>query len=191
MAAVENPRLPLADGAAPLCALLGVTLVFQPLNDVAYGLAALYMTFAAAMATGGGERPGEPALPWRVYAMGTAALAVIVPLTAFRPDLRFLELIAVGLLAAGFVVHVVLKLRHGAVRVGILSACGRRAHDARVGRTLEAAALVMAAATVTEGVVSPALYATAAWLITAAAVAERPTTEREAQPLAAAPARVA
>lgn len=191
METVDDRRLPLADGAAPLCALLGVTLAFRPLNDVAYALAALYLTFAAAMATGGGERPGEPSLPWRTYALGTAALAVIVPLTAFKPDLRFLELIALGLLAAGFVAHVVLKLRHGAVRVGILSACGRRSHDARVGRTVETAALVLAAAAIPEGVISPALYATAAWLMTAAAVAERPTSEPAARPLAAAPARAA
>ena len=184
---------PLLDGAAPLCALLLVTLTIRPLQDVAYALAALYMTFAAAMATGGGERPGEPALPWRLYAVGAAALAVIVPVTAFDGDLRFLELIALGVLAIGFVAHVALKLRHGAFRIGILSACGRRAHDARVGRTVEVAALVLAAAAITDGVASPALYAVAAWLLTAAAVAERRrlASEPEAQPHAAAPAPAA
>ncbi len=68
-----------------------------------------------------------------------------------------------------------LKLRHGAVRIGILSACGRRAHDARVGRCVEVSGLVLAAAAITHGIASPALYAVAAWLLTAAAVAERPT----------------
>lgn len=193
MAAVDDPRLPLADGAAPLCALLAVTLLIRPLHDVAYALAALYMTFAAAMATGGGERPGEPTLPWRVYAVGCAALAVIVPLTAFEPGLRFLELIVLGLLAIGFVAHVVLKFDHGAVRVGVLSAVGRRAHDARVGRTVEAAAVVLTAAAVTDGVASPALYAVAAWLLTAAAVAERSaaTSEPGGQLPAGAPAPAA
>ena len=73
--------------------------------------------------------------------------------------------------AAAFAVHLRAKAGHGICRIGILSACGRRAHDARVGRTLEATALVLAAAVAFS---LPALYAVAGWLLTAAAVAERP-----------------
>jgi hypothetical protein len=99
-------------------------------------------------------------------------------------------------MAFGFLVHLKVKLSHGVCRVGILSACGRRDHDARIGRTIEASCLALMFATLGTGPAAAGLYAVAGWLLTAAAVAERePATSETAHPPdqlhAAAPAQAA
>lgn len=164
-----QPRGAWLDGVLPLIVLLVLALVIG--STAVHAVTMLYLVFAAAMASGGADRPGEPAAAWRLYAIGTGALAVVVPLTAALPEVRPLLALPLTLLALGFAVHLRIKARHGLCRVGLLSACGRRAHDARVGRTLEAAALTLAAAV---ALTEPALFAVAGWLLTAAAVAERP-----------------
>lgn len=170
----------LLDGALPLLALLSVALLIG--EPAVYAVTALYLVFAAGIASGGAERPGEPLAAWRFYAAGMGLLAVAVPAGGIW--------VAPGLavFAAGFVTHLAVKARHGVCRPGILSACGRRAHDARVGRTLETAALCLAGAAL---LAFPALYAVAGWLVTAAAVAERPTSGPGDRPLVAAPAPAA
>ena len=193
MAAVDDARRPRADGALPLATLLGIALLVEPLHPALYGLAALYLTFAAAMASGGAERPGEPRGPWRLYALGAAGLAIVVPLGGIVEAVEPYELIPLGLIAAGFLLHVRLKLSHGVHRFGLLSAAGRRSHDARVGRTLEATIAVLAGAALLPAPGAPALYAIAGWMLTAASVAERESASsaREDQPPAAAPAPAA
>lgn len=182
MAVSDHSSRALLDGALPLVALLSVALLIG--RPAVLAVTVLYLVFAAGIASGGAERPGEPAAPWRLYAvaMGLLAPGVIADGLFVLPG--------VAVFAVAFVVHCVARAGHGVCRVGILSACGRRAHDARVGRTLEAAVLILAAGAV---LAQPAPFAVAGWLVTAAAVAERPepTTAPEAQPLAAAPAPVA
>ncbi len=185
MAVSDHSSPALLDGALPLIALLAVAMLLG--GDAGlpvHAVTALYLVFAAGIATGGAERPGEPFSAWRLYAGSMALLAVGLP---FGGPWSAPGLVLFG---AGFVVHLVAKASHGIVRIGLLSACGRRAHDARVGRRLEAAALVLAAAVL---FAQPALFAVAGWLVTAAAVPERPTREvaRRPQPRAAVPAQVA
>lgn len=163
MATMDAPRRALLDGAVPLAALVSVALYLGA--PVTYAVTTLYLVFAAGITSGGAERPGEPELSWRLYAISMGLLAATVPFGGL--------FVIPGLVVFGvaFVLHVRAKAAHGIRRVGILSACGRRAHDARVGRTLEVAALTLAAAVVLD---VAALYAVAGWLLTAAAVAERP-----------------
>jgi hypothetical protein len=195
MPAVDHPRSPALDGALPLAALLAVTLIVAPLHGAVYGLASLYLVFAAGMASGGAERPGEPALAWRVYSIAAGLLALIVPATGIEPRLAPLAAIPLALFAIGFVIHLKVKLAHGVCRVGILSACGRREHDARIGRTLEAMCMVLAVATVAGGRPGAGLFAVSGWLLAAAAVAERPepgvSYALEDRPPVAEPARAA
>jgi hypothetical protein len=181
------------DGALPLAALLAVVLAFAPIRGAAYGLAALYLFFAAGMAASGADRPGEPLLAWRAYGLAAGLLAGIVPATGFDERLKPLLVVPLVLVAFGFLVHLRVKLRLGLYRVGILSACGRREHDARVGRTLETMCLALVLGTLGHGPAAAGLFAVAGWLLTSASVAERraPTSEREAQPPAAEPARAA
>lgn len=176
------------DGALPLAALLALGLVVTPLHDALYAVAALYLTFAAAMASGGADRPGEPQLAWSLYALGAGFLAVFVPLGGFVDALRTAVYGPLVLMGIGFAAHTFIKAHHGGVvRIGLLSAFGRRRHDARIGRTLEATALMLVAAVLLS---EPALYAVAGWLLTVAAVAERPDSEPEPAPrrMAQAPA---
>ncbi len=192
MAGVDQSRRPLLDGAVPLAALLAVALVFAPLHSVTYGLAALYLVFAAGMASGGAERPGEPLLPWRSYGIAAGLLALLVPAVGIEPALRPLLAAPLALVAIGFAVHLRVKLRLGVFRVGILSACGRREHDARVGRTLETMCLALALGAFGEGPAAAGLFAVAGWLLAAAAVAERSATSaREDRPPASEPAPAA
>src|SRR3712207_9482868 len=95
MAGVDHPRRPLLDGALPLAALLAVTLAIAPLHGVTYGLASVYLFFAAGMATSGADRPGEPLAAWRAYAIAAGLLAVLVPAIGF--DGRLKPLLAVPL----------------------------------------------------------------------------------------------
>lgn len=174
MAGTDAPRRALLDGALPLAALLSVALLIGGMDGVvAYAITTLYLVFAAGISSGGSERPGEPDSAWRLYALSMGLLAVTVPFGGL------FVVPGLAVFAIGFLVHLKVKAGHGICRVGILSACGRRAHDARVGRTLEAAALVLAAAVV---LAAPVLYAVAGWLLTAAAVAERP--DQAAEPVA-------
>lgn len=182
MSGSDQPSHALLDGALPLMALLTVALYLG--SALTYAITTLYLVFAAGIGSGGADRPGEPDRAWRLYAISMGLLAVGVPLGG--------AFVVPGLtvFAAGFLVHLGAKAGHGICRVGILSACGRRAHDARVGRTLEATALVLAAAVV---FAAPALYAVAGWLLTTAAVAERPkgAATTATRPLAAGPAPAA
>jgi hypothetical protein len=195
MAELDDPRRPVLDGALPLAALLAAALLIAPLHAAAYGLAALYLVFAAGMATSGSDRPGEPDLPWRLYALGAGFLAIAVPAGGIDDALKPLVAAPLALIAAGLVIHVCVKGRHGIRRVGLLSAFGRREHDARIGRTLEAMAVALAVATAGTGPAAAGLYAVAGWLLAAASVAERgpagSTSAREDQPPAAAPAPAA
>src|SRR4051812_44736137 len=113
MAGVDYPRRPVLDGALPLAALLAVTLAFAPLHGAAYALASLYLFFAAGMATGGAERPGEPLLAWRAYAVAAGLLAVLVPASGLDGRLKPLIAVPLAMVAFGFAVHVRVKLRHG------------------------------------------------------------------------------
>jgi hypothetical protein len=195
MAGADTARRPFADGAIPLVALVAVVLLVPPLNNAAYGLAALYMLFGAGQAAHGSMRPGEPRLPWRLYGSAAAIMTIVVPLTAVTDVARHLLAVPLALVAAGFYLHVHVKARHGVWRIGVLSACGRRAHDGRVGRTVEARCLILAVATLTTGPTSAALYAVAGWLLSAAAVAERDDPSAswlpEVQPRGGGPARAA
>jgi hypothetical protein len=194
MAGGADARRPIADGALPLAALLAPGLLFAALQPALYGLAALYLTFAGAMASGGAERPGEPEWPWRLYAVGAGALAVLVPLGGFVAAAEHWPLAGIGVIAAGFASHVAAKRRHGVHRPGLLSACGRREHDARIGRTLEGAVIVLAGAAALPEPAGPALYAIAGWLLAAASVAERDdgaSSGPEDRPPASAPAPAA
>jgi len=208
MAAVAHARRAHLDGALPLAALLAATVLLAPLHGAAYGVAVLYLVFAAAMAARGADRPGEPPLAWRLYAAGAGALAVGVALRGLDRELAALATAPVVLLTAGLAVHLRAKARHGVRRHGLpealaglavasaaavvlpgtvagvaapvafglaalLTACGRRAHDARIGRTLQAACLALLAAAALSGPLAAALYAVAGWLLTAASVAER------------------
>src|SRR4051794_25878121 len=125
MAGVVHPRRPLLDGALPLAALLALSLAIAPFHGAAYGLAALYLVFAAGMASGGADRPGESAVAWRSYAVAAGLLALLVPALGLSDRLRPLLAAPLALIAFGFAVHLRTKLRHGICRVGILSACGR------------------------------------------------------------------
>jgi hypothetical protein len=193
MSGVDHPRRAILDGALPLAALLAVTLALAPLRPVTYGLATLYLVFAAGMASGGAERPGEPRLPWHLYGLAAGLLAALVPAIGIEPGLKPLLAVPLALVAVAFLAHLKVKLAHGVCRVGILSACGRRAHDARIGRTIEAMCLALMLGTMGTGPAAAGLYAVAGWLLTAAAVAERePATNGPAdQPRAGAPARAA
>jgi hypothetical protein len=173
-----------------------LALIVAPLHGLAYGLAALYLVFAAGMATGGADRTGEPLLAWRCYSLAAGLLAAIVPATGIDERLKPLLIIPLAIVAFGFVVHVRVKVGHGVWRVGILSACGRREHDARVGRTLEAMCLALVLGTLGSGPAAAGLFAVVGWLLSAASVAERrpepaASCAREDQPPAAAPARAA
>jgi hypothetical protein len=167
-----------------LAALLAVTLAFAPLHGVVYGLASVYLFFAAGMATSGADRPGEPLVAWRSYAIAAGLLALLVPLTGFDERLKPLLAVPLALVGFGLAAHLRAKLRHGVCRVGILSAFGRREHDARIGRTLETMCLALALGTAGDGPGAAGLFAVAGWLLTSAAVAERDgaTSEREDQP---------
>jgi hypothetical protein len=193
MAGVDHPRRAVLDGALPLAALLALTLAFAPLHGVTYGLAAVYLFFAAGISTSGADRPGEPLVAWRAYAIAAGLLAVLVPLVGIDGRLKPLFAVPLALVAFGFAVHLREKLRHGVCRIGILSACGRREHDARIGRTLETMCLALALGTIGDGPAAAGLFAVAGWLLTSAAVAERAgaTSEREDQPPAAEPAQAA
>jgi hypothetical protein len=196
VAGVENPRRAILDGALPLAALLAVSLALAPIRPAAYGLATLYLVFAAGMARGGADRPGEPELPWRLYGIAAGLLAPLVPLIGVKPELKPLVALPLAIVAVGFVVHLKVKLSHGVCRVGILSACGRRAHDARIGRSIEAMCLALMFATIGTGPAAAGLFAVAGWLLTAAAVAERPdpgeaTSEPEGQRSSGVPAPAA
>jgi hypothetical protein len=193
MAGAEHPRRAVLDGALPLAALLAVTLVFAPLHGVTYGLAAVYLFFAAGMATSGADRPGEPLVAWRAYALAAGLLALLVPMTGFDARLRPLLAVPLALAAFGLAAHMRVKARHGVCRVGLLSAFGRREHDARIGRTLETMLLAMALGTAGHGPAAAGLFAVAGWLLTSASVAERTgaTSEREDQPPAAERAQAA
>jgi hypothetical protein len=180
MAGTDAPRRALLDGALPLAALLSVALFVGA--PATFAVATLYLVFAAGIASGGADRPGEPELAWRLYALGTGGLALLVPIIGFVPALKPVAALPLLAIAAGFAVHVRIKARHGVCRIGVLSACGRRAHDARVGRALELMVSVLAAATVVSGPWSAALYAVAGWLLTAAAVAERPEPRADGVP---------
>lgn len=183
MAAVADVRRPAFDGALPLAALLALLLAVPPLRVLVPWLAALLLVFGAAMSlTTGADRAGEPCWAWRAYGVGAAALAVTVLVGGA------VETVPLGIFVVGLLAHVHGKARHGAHRIGLLSAFGRRAHDGRVGRTLELMCLALAIASVTH---EPAVYAVAGWLLTSAAVAERPTSEPEGRPSSAEPAPVA
>lgn len=173
MAGAEQPRRPLLDGALPLAALLTLALSLAPLHGAAYALAALYLFFGAGMAPSGADRPGEPLLAWRAYGIACGLLALIVPVAALVPRLAPLEIVPVAVAAIGFGVHVHTKAALGVCRVGLLSALGRREHDARVGRTLEAMLLALTLGAIGHGPASAGLFAVAGWLLTAAATAER------------------
>jgi hypothetical protein len=168
-------------------------LAFAPIRGAAYGLATLYLFFAAGMAPSGAERVGEPLVAWRAYGIAAGLLAALVPATGFDDRLRPLLIVPLGLVALGFVVHLRAKLRLGVCRVGILSACGRREHDARVGRTLEAMCLALVLGTLGQGPAAAGLFAVAGWLLTSASVAERGgvTNAREDQPPAVEQVRAA
>ena len=192
MAGAEQSRRPLLDGALPLAALLTLALSVAPLHGCAYGLAALYLFFGAGMAPSGADRPGEPLLAWRAYGLACGLLALLVPAVGFEPRLAPAELVPVMVAALGFVVHVRAKADLGVCRIGLLSALGRREHDARVGRTLEAMLLALGLGVLGSGPASAGLFAVAGWLLTAAATAERRSkSEREDRPPASEPAPVA
>ncbi len=163
MAGMNAPRRALLDGALPLAALISVAMFVGA--PATYAVTTLYLVFAAGISSGGAERPGEPELAWRLYGISMGLLAVTVPFGGV------FVVPGLAVFAVAFLVHLRAKSGHGICRVGILSACGRRAHDARVGRALEAAGLTLAGAVVFD---MPPLYAVAGWLLTAAAVAERP-----------------
>ncbi len=183
MAVVASARRPVLDGALPLAVLSAVLMAVPALRGALPWLAAVVLVFAAAMALStGADRPGEPAWAWRAYGAGAAALAVTVPIGGN------VETMPLGLILVGLVIQIAVKARHGAHRVGLLSAFGRRAHDGRVGRTLELMCVALAAAAATH---EPVLYVVAGWLLTSAAVAERPSSEPEAQPASGAPAPAA
>lgn len=183
MGLLADARRPALDGALPLALLLTVLLAVPRLHGLITALASLVLVFASATALStGAERPGEPPLAWRLYGIGAAALAVTVVVGGAA------ETVPLGVIVAGLLVHVHFKAPHGVQRFGLLSAFGRRAHDARVGRTLELACVAFALAPALD---APALYVVAGWLLTAAAVAERPTSEPEGQPSPGAPAPAA
>jgi hypothetical protein len=194
MSGVAQPRRPLLDGALPLAALLAVVLAFAPIRNAAYGLATLYLFFAAGMAASGADRAGEPLLAWRAYGIAAGLLAGIVPAIGFDERLKPLLAVPLALVAFGFVVHLRVKVRLGVCRVGLLSAFGRREHDARIGRTLEVMCVALALGTLGHGPAAAGLFAVAGWLLTSASVEERgggATSAREDQPPAAEPARAA
>jgi hypothetical protein len=182
MAGVATKSRPLADGALPLVSLLAIVLLIPGLDKGAYALAALYLLFGAGQASHGAERDGEPTLPWRLYGSAAALLTIVVPLVGFVPASRPVLALPVALIAAGFYLHVHAKARHGTWRIGILSACGRRRQDARVGRTVELMCVALAVATASTGPGSAACFAVFAWLLTAASVSERPEPGEEPQP---------
>ena len=165
MALLADTRRPALDGAIPLAAVLTLLLAVPALRGLIPALAAVVLVFAAAMCLStGADRPGEPPLAWRLYGIGAAALAVTVVVGGAA------ETMPLGVIVAGLLVHVHFKAPFGVQRLGLLSAFGRRAHDARVGRTLELACVTL---TLAPSLDAPALYVVAGWLLTAAAVAER------------------
>ena len=172
MAAVHDARRPFLDGALPLAALVGGSLLLG-LPWLTYLLASLYLAFATGMGSEASHRANEPTRPWGLYALGAAALSALLPVVGLT-GARWL--LAPGLVSilAGFYVHTRVLARFGRHRIGLLSAYGRRCHDARIGRTLEAFVAVIALATALTGVASAALFAVAGWLLTAGAVQERP-----------------
>jgi hypothetical protein len=130
---------------------------------------------------------------WRAYAVAAGLLAAIVPAIGFDHRLKPLVAVPFALILFGLAVHVRAKRPLGICRVGLLSAFGRREHDARVGRTLETMCLALVLGALGSGPAAAGLFAVGGWLLSSASVAERgePTSAREDRPPASEPARAA
>ena len=199
------PRPARMDGAGPLGVLVTLpwllSLLGIDVRGALLGVAVLFLGLASVVAASTARRPGEPAGPWRAYALAAAMTAVGVVVG--------LPCLGAPAMVAGLALHLAPRLRWiraerllGALQLALpvvaatiyfggtailaadlsalllaalLTAAWRRTQDRAVARRLLAVtALALLADAVASAHLSASLHAVQGWVLAGAALSERP-----------------
>ncbi len=118
----RSAHRPALDGVGPLVVLIAVPFLAPvaglDVRDAIFAVPVIFLALAAAMASGGARRPGEPAAAWRLYALAALTLTV-----AWVPALRGYAAVAGALaLVLGLLAHLRPRLGHGLRRDALVEA---------------------------------------------------------------------